>query len=237
MICAAELRVKSFRSVLITVAGLVMVLPPFGVSRPTGQTLQRGIGVELPATRNAVSLPDADRSGALIVAITRGGSVYLGTDPIAPSALADRIRQSISGLTVIKIYIKADARAPYAIVANVIGQFQKAGVSTFSFLTAQRDDSGIMPVPPKGLAVRIGRPDPSLSPVSIRLVGAGLQSTLKVNGKSIPEAGLRAELTGVLRDRVKKTVSVQADGRLPFVEVVKVMDIARSAGADVYLVP
>ena len=55
------------------------------------------------------------------------------------------------------LYIKADARVPYARLVEVIDAVQKSGVEGLTLLTAQQDaaDQGKRLVPPKGLQMRV----------------------------------------------------------------------------------
>jgi len=55
------------------------------------------------------------------------------------------------------LYIKADARVPYARLVEIIDAVQKSGVEGLTFLTAQQDaaDQGRRPVSPKGLELRV----------------------------------------------------------------------------------
>jgi biopolymer transport protein TolR len=120
--------------------------------------MEKGIHVELPATSNAVSLPDADRQDALIVTITKDGSVYLGVnrvnDPYNSGALAEAVKGVLSNRPAKKLYIKADARTPYANVVKVIDTVRLAGVEELSLLTAQQESPqpGTI-VRPKGIQV------------------------------------------------------------------------------------
>jgi biopolymer transport protein TolR len=121
-------------------------------------TMRKGIHVELPATSNAVSLPDADQQDALVVTITEDGSVYLGVgpvnDPVNPGALAEAVKGILSNRPEKKLYIKADARTPYANVVKVIDTVGLAGVDVLNLLTAQPESPqpGTI-VPPKGIQV------------------------------------------------------------------------------------
>ena len=93
----------------------------------------------LAVTSNAVAGPNADKQDALVVALTADGSVYLGGDRLPTPALADRVRSMLSTRNEKTLYVKADARAPYGSVIEVIDAVRKSGVEGFTFLTAQRD--------------------------------------------------------------------------------------------------
>jgi biopolymer transport protein ExbD/biopolymer transport protein TolR len=112
----------------------------------------------MPVTSNAVAVPNADTQDALVVALTADGTAYLRADHVATSALAERVRSILSTRNEKTLYIKADARVPYARVVEVIDAVQKSGVEGLTLLTAQPDpaDQGKRPVPPKGLEMRVG---------------------------------------------------------------------------------
>jgi biopolymer transport protein ExbD len=119
--------------------------------------LQAGVSVQLPVTASAVAIPTADNREALVVALTADGTTYLGVDRLATSALAERVKNLLSARTDKTLYIKADARVPYARVIEVIDAVRNSGVDTLTFLTAQQDrvDQGNRPVAPKGLEMRV----------------------------------------------------------------------------------
>ena len=119
--------------------------------------LQRGVSVQLAVTSNAVAVPNADKQDALVVALTADGSIYLRANPVPTPDLADRVRSILSPRKDKTLYIRADARVPYARLVEVIDAVQKSGVEGLTFLTAQQDaaDQGRRPVSPKGLELRV----------------------------------------------------------------------------------
>ena len=129
-----------------------------GVSVP----LQRGVSVQLPVTSNAVAVPNADNQDALVVALTADGTAYLGINRLATSALADSVRNILSTRIEKTLYIKADARVPYARLIEVIDAVRNSGVDRLTLLTAQQDtaDQGRRLVAPKGLEMRVVNPRP-----------------------------------------------------------------------------
>ena len=137
--------------VMAAIAGAVFAQS--GVSVP----LQRGISVQLAVTSNAVAVPNADQPDALVVALTADGSIYLRANPVPTPDLADRVRSILSTRKDKTLYIKADARVPYARLVEVMDAVQKSGVEGLTFLTAQQDaaEPGRTPVSPKGLELRV----------------------------------------------------------------------------------
>jgi biopolymer transport protein ExbD len=185
-------------------------------------------------------MPDADQEDSLIVSATENGSVYLGVDPIGPAALAEKVKDSLSNPSHKNLYIKADARTPYANVVKVLNAVRRSGVDTQNLLTAQRgtSDTGTL-LPPTGLEVLVGTSFPSGSEATIvQVINWGQQRpTLKINDQQIRWAKLQNMARQILHNRNEQLVVVKAEGTLPFADVVDVADVCRSAGAKVVLVP
>src|SRR5262245_53477984 len=89
--------------------------------------MQRGISVDLPIAGNAVPVPSADKEDALVVTVTRDGSVFFGVDKVNPTVLGETVRGALSGRTDKTLYIKADARTPYANVVTVVDALRGGG--------------------------------------------------------------------------------------------------------------
>lgn len=69
-------------------------------------------GLDLAKVSHPVSMPGADWDNALLVAVTRDGQLYFGSDQITPDSLPDRIRERLKDREVeSKAYIRADIRA------------------------------------------------------------------------------------------------------------------------------
>jgi len=141
--------------VVLTFTGSALLVAAQSAELPK----QRGISVELPVTNNAVAVPDADKEDALVVTITRDGEVYLGLHRTDITALREKVRNTLSNRSEKTLYVKADARAPYAILVRILDSVRTADVQRLTLLTAQRDSEnpGTL-VPPKGLEMVIVSP-------------------------------------------------------------------------------
>lgn len=119
--------------------------------------LQRGVSVQMAVTRNAVSVPNADRQDALVVAVTANGTAYLGGEPLETPVLADRVKSVLAARSEKTVYIKADARLPYLRLIEVMDALQTSGIQGLTLLTAQQEaaDQTQRTVSPKGLAMRV----------------------------------------------------------------------------------
>jgi biopolymer transport protein ExbD/biopolymer transport protein TolR len=138
---------------------LTMTTIPGAVFAQSGAVpLQRGVSVQQPVASNAATVPNADKEDALVVALTADGSVYLGGDRLAAPALADRVRSILSARNEKTLYIKADARVPYARLVEVLDAVWKSGIEGLTLLTAAQQDAPAQtnrPLSPKGLEMRL----------------------------------------------------------------------------------
>ena len=141
-----RLRVSLIATMLAALPGAV-----FSQNLP----LQAGVSVQLPVTGTAVAVPKADNQDALVVALTADGATYLGVDRVTASALTGRVKTLLSARSDKTLYIKADARVPYARVVEILDAVHNSGVDALTFLTAQQDTVGNRPVAPKGLEMRV----------------------------------------------------------------------------------
>jgi biopolymer transport protein ExbD len=203
------------------------------------QEMQRGVTVQMPVTSNATSVPDADRNDAWVVAVTADGSFYFGADPKTPEELADWVKTHPRNREA-RLYIKADARAPFTSVEQVLEIGRRAQFETPVLLTSPREQpaAGTM-VPPNGLEVVIGSAAPAGTVATVvQLLHSGQQRPLlRINDDEISWSALQDTLTQHFQKGDEKVILLKADGRLPFGQVVQVIDVCRSAGAKVFLPP
>ena len=141
---------------------LLGVVTTFQVApRSTAQAMQKGISVELARTSSAMPVPDADNPNALIITVTDAGRLYLGIDPVTPGSLPEKVKGCLSNGTQ-NLYIKADARAPYASVVKVLDAARTAGVAGVTLLTTQPKpaQAGTI-VSPEGIEMELARHSPA----------------------------------------------------------------------------
>lgn len=114
--------------------------------------LRKGISVDLPRTTSAVSIPEGDNLDVLIVTIKTDCTIFLGTNPIGTTEMTKKLKESLSSQAGKDVYIKADARAPYASVVKILDSLHAAGIERVTLLTAQPEAQAPETVtPPKGL--------------------------------------------------------------------------------------
>jgi biopolymer transport protein ExbD len=217
----------------LTVAAAILFAP----ISSHAQEMQRGVSVQMPVTSNATSVPDADRNDAWVVAVTADGNLYFGADPMTPEGLADWMKTHPRNREA-KLYIKADARAPFASVEQVLAIGRRSLFETPVLLTSQGEPIAPGSVaPPNGLEVQIAPSLPSgVVATVVQLLNSGQQRPLlRVNGDEISSSALEGTLTRHFQKGDEKMILLKADPRLPFGQAVQVIDRCRSTGAKVFL--
>ena len=137
----STINVTPMVDVMLVLLIIFMVITPM---------LQAGKEVELAKTDNPVLMPDADREDSLLVAITRDGKVFFGTDQITPDQLTTKVKDRLANKVEKKVYIKADARAKYGSVVEVVDDVRSAGVDQVGLLTERRTVGSFAPLPATG---------------------------------------------------------------------------------------
>ena len=103
--------------------------------------LSKGVSVDMVRTRNPVSMDEADKEDAIVVAITRDGRVFLGRGMVQPEELAVQVEDAVSNKMDKTVYVKADARSRYEVVVDIINALRAVGVDSLGLLTDKIQDS------------------------------------------------------------------------------------------------
>ena len=95
--------------------------------------------MELVKTKNPIAMKDADKEDAILVAVTRDGQVFLspGNKRLGADELPARVRDLQTNKLDKTVYIKADMRAKYEKVEDVVDNLRAAGVDQIGLLTEQ----------------------------------------------------------------------------------------------------
>ena len=125
----SNINVTPMVDVMLVLLIIFMVITPM---------LQHGVSVDLAKVNNPNQMPDADKEDALLVAVMRDGKVYFGSDRIEPDKLTEKIKDKLSNRTDKTVYVKADARAKFGNVVEVVDDVRSAGVDKLGLLTDQR---------------------------------------------------------------------------------------------------
>ena len=132
----SDINVTPMVDVMLVLLIIFMVVTPM---------LQHGVPVDMAKVENPQSMPDADKEDALLVAVMRDGTVFFGTDKIAVDQLTDKIKDRLVNRTDKRVFIKADQRAKYGSVVEVVDNVRSAGVDQLGLLTDQKKQGSLAP--------------------------------------------------------------------------------------------
>ncbi len=119
--------------------------------------LQKGISVDFAKVNNPTPMEDADKEDALLVSITRDGKVYFGSEQIQVDSLTQKVKDRMASHPQDReVYVKADMRARYGSVVQVVDAVRSAGVDDLGLLTDQRK-SATPPPPAPGAPAQQGQ--------------------------------------------------------------------------------
>ena len=135
----SDINVTPMVDVMLVLLIIFMVITPM---------LQPGVSVELAKTDNPVAMADADKEDALLIAVNSQGKIWLGTDQVTADQLTEKVTDRLATRTDKRVFIKADARAKYGNVVEVVDNIRSAGVDQVGLLTDQRKPSVSTEAPP-----------------------------------------------------------------------------------------
>jgi len=124
----ADINVTPMVDVMLVLLIIFMVITPM---------LSKGISVDMVKTVNPVPMQAADKSDAIIVAITRDGKTYLNTTQMPPDQLPGKVKDMLTNRLDKMCYVRADSRAKYEKVVDVVNNLRAAGVDQLGLLTEQ----------------------------------------------------------------------------------------------------
>jgi biopolymer transport protein ExbD/biopolymer transport protein TolR len=124
----ADINVTPMVDVMLVLLIIFMVITPM---------LSKGVSVDLAKTKNPIPMQAADKSDAIVVAITRDGKTYLNKDQMPAEDLPPRIKDMLTNRVDRTVFVKADARARYQKVVDVVDNLRAAGVDQLGLLTEQ----------------------------------------------------------------------------------------------------
>ena len=128
-----DINVTPMVDVMLVLLIIFMVITPM---------LSKGVSVDLAMTRNPIAMDEADKEDAVLVAITRDGSVFLGRTRTEGSSLGTQVSDVVSNRIDKTVYVKADARARYERVVEVVNILRTGGVDQVGLLTEKLQEGG-----------------------------------------------------------------------------------------------
>ncbi len=122
----ADINVTPMVDVMLVLLIIFMVITPM---------LQKGRIVDLAKTHNPRAMAEAEREDAVMLAVTRDGTIFFGDDRIQRGEITTKVKDRIASKLDKMVYLKADARAKYGDVAAVVENIQAAGVDNLGLVT------------------------------------------------------------------------------------------------------
>jgi biopolymer transport protein ExbD/biopolymer transport protein TolR len=133
MDAVADINVTPMVDVMLVLLIIFIVVTPM---------LSKGVTVDMAKTRNPSPMQNADKEDAVLVAVTRDGRTYLGSTQLPADQLPSKVKDMLTNKLDKTVYVRADARARYEKVAEVVDNLRAAGVDQLGLLTEQMQEKG-----------------------------------------------------------------------------------------------
>src|SRR5690349_19908499 len=127
----ADINVTPMVDVMLVMLIIFMVITPM---------LSKGVSVDMVKTKNPIPMQAADKSDAVVIAVSRDGRVYLGQNQIAASELPPKVKDLLVNRLDKTVFVKSDQRAKYEKVVEVVDNLRAVGVDQLGLLTEQVAD-------------------------------------------------------------------------------------------------
>jgi biopolymer transport protein ExbD/biopolymer transport protein TolR len=129
----ADINVTPMVDVMLVLLIIFMVITPM---------LTKGVSVDLVKTKNPITMQAADKEDAILISVTRNGGVFLspGNLKLTADQLPERVRDLLTNKVDKTVYVRADARARYETVEDVVDNLRAAGTSEIGLITEEPHD-------------------------------------------------------------------------------------------------
>jgi biopolymer transport protein ExbD/biopolymer transport protein TolR len=129
----SDINVTPMVDVMLVLLIIFMVITPM---------LSKGQQVNMVKTHNDIKMQEADKEDAILIAITRDGKDFLspGNTLIQPDQLASKVKDLQQNRSDKTVYIRADARARFSSVTDVLDNLRTAQVDQIGLITEPIQD-------------------------------------------------------------------------------------------------
>jgi biopolymer transport protein TolR len=135
----SDINVTPMVDVMLVLLIIFMVITPM---------LQKGISVDMAKVNNPTPMQDADKEDALLISVMKNGDVFFGADKTTVDSLTGKVKDRLTNRTNKIVYVKADARAHFGNVVQVVDGVRAAGVDDLGLLTEQKKNTPNAPTTP-----------------------------------------------------------------------------------------
>ena len=135
----SDINVTPMVDVMLVLLIIFMVITPL---------LTKGQQVDLVKARNPIAMKEADADDAIILAITKSGETWLspGNNRISLDEIPSKISDLLTGRLDKTVYVRADMRARYQAVEDVVDALRAAGVDQLGLITEQAERAAVASV-------------------------------------------------------------------------------------------
>jgi biopolymer transport protein ExbD len=112
--------------------------------------LSKGVSVDMARVPNPIDLPDADKDDAILVAVTRDGTIYLGSTKVGLEDLQTHVKDALANRVDKTVFVRSDARAKFGQVKAAVDEVRAAGVDNVGLLTQKVEKKGTPSPTPEG---------------------------------------------------------------------------------------
>ena len=124
----ADINVTPMVDVMLVMLIIFMVITPM---------LTKGVSVDMVRTKNPIAMQAADKTDAIIVAVTRDGKTYLGNTQVPADQMAPKVKDLLTNRVDKEVFLRADSRARFEKVVEVVNNLRASGVDQLGLLTEQ----------------------------------------------------------------------------------------------------
>lgn len=123
-----DINVTPMVDVMLVILIIFMVITPM---------LTKGASVDMVKTKNPIAMQAADKTDAVIVAVTRDGKTYIGNNQVPADQMSPKVKDLLTNRVDKEVFMRADARARFEKVVEVVNNLRAAGVDQLGLLTEQ----------------------------------------------------------------------------------------------------
>jgi len=134
----SEINVTPMVDVMLVLLIIFIVITPL---------LTKGQPVEYVKAKNPIAMQNADKEDAILISVTRNGVPFLspGNKQVTLEELPSKVSDLLTNKVDKTVYIRADARAKYQAVEDVVDNLRSAGVDQLGLITETPAGAGETP--------------------------------------------------------------------------------------------
>jgi len=130
----SDINVTPMVDIMLVLLIIFMVITPM---------LQKDHPVNMAKAENPRDMADAEKEDAVVVAISRSGNLFIGSNPVNMDELTTKVKDMIANKVDKTVYLKSDAQAKYGVVVQVVDNVRAAGVESLGLLAEKLEKKGM----------------------------------------------------------------------------------------------